>query len=76
VKFVLYEVTNDYDVVIKLSFENRTYLSAFIEQHTAEKKYEPKFLILEFDINGEIEYITEYIGEVQKSRRCVAEYIP
>ena len=38
-KFVLYEVTDDYDVVIKLSFENYTYLNAFLEQHTAEKKY-------------------------------------
>ena len=74
-KFVLYEVTNDYDVVIKLSFENRTYLSAFIEQHTAEKKYEPKFLILEFDDNEEIEWISEYNGNSQKSRKCVVEYI-
>ena len=75
-KFVLYEITDNYDIIIKLSFEDINYLSAFIEQHTEEKKYEPKFLILEFDINGEIEYITEYIGEAQKSRRCVAEYIP
>jgi hypothetical protein len=75
VKFVLYEVTNDYDVVIKLSFENRTYLSAFIEQHTAEKKYEPKFLIFEFDDNEEIEWISEYNGNSQKSRKCVVEYI-
>jgi hypothetical protein len=74
VKFVLYEVTNDYDVVIKLSFENRTYLSAFIEQHTAEKKYEPKFLIFEFDDNEEIEWISEYNGNSQKSRKCVVEY--
>lgn len=74
-KFVLYEVTNDYDVVIKLSFENRTYLSAFIEQHTAEKKYEPKFLIFEFDDNEEIEWISEYNGNSQKSRKCVVEYI-
>ena len=73
-KFVLYEVTNDYDVIIKLSFENRTYLNAFIEQHTAEKKYEPKFLILEFDDNEEIEWISEYNGNSQKSRKCVVEY--
>ena len=31
-KFVLYEVTDEYDVVIKLSFENHIYLNAFIEQ--------------------------------------------
>jgi hypothetical protein len=75
-KFVLYEITDNYDIIIKLSFEDINYLSAFIEQHTEEKKYEPKFLILEFDINGEIEFISEYQGNVQKSRRCVAEYIP
>jgi hypothetical protein len=55
-KFVLYEITDNYDIIIKLSFEDINYLSAFIEQHTEEKKYEPKFLILEFDIDGEIEY--------------------
>jgi hypothetical protein len=74
--FVLYEVTDDYDIVIKLSFENHTYLNAFIEQHTKEKKYEPKFLVLEFDSNGEIDFISEYQGNVQKSRKCVAELIP
>lgn len=74
-KFVLYEVTNDYDVIIKLSFENRTYLNAFIEQHTAEKKYEPKFLVFEFDVSDEIEWISEYNGNSQKSRKCVVEYI-
>jgi hypothetical protein len=75
VKFVLYEVTNDYDVIIKLSFENRTYLNAFIEQHTAEKKYERKFLVFEFDDSDEIEWISEYNGNSQKSRKCVVEYI-
>lgn len=75
-KFILYEVTIDYDVVIKLSFENHTYLNAFIEQHTKEKKYEPKFLVLEFDSNGEIDFIFEYQGITQKSRKCVAEFIP
>ena len=75
-KFVLYEVTDDYDVVIKLSFENHTYLNAFIEQHTEEKKYEPKFLVLEFDNNNEIEWLSEYRGITQISRKCVAELIP
>ena len=75
-KFVLYEVTDDYDAVIKLSFENHTYLNAFIEQHTKEKKYEPKFLVLEFDSNDDIDFISEYQGNVQKSRKCVAELIP
>ena len=75
-KYVLYEVTDGYDVVIKLSFENHTYLDAFIEQHTKEKKYEPKFLVLEFDSNDDIDFISEYQGNVQKSRKCVAELIP
>ena len=75
-KFVLYEVTDDYDVVIKLSFENHTYLNAFIQQHTFEKKYEPKFLVLEFDYNGDIEFILEYVGTNQKYRKFVAEMIP
>jgi hypothetical protein len=74
-KYVLYEVTENYDVVIKLSFENNTYLNAFIEQHTFEKSYEPKFLVLELDSNGDIEWITEYQGTEQKSRKCVVEYI-
>ena len=66
---------DDYDVIIKLSFENHTYLNSFIEQHTFEKKYEPKFLVLEFDFKGEIEFLSEYQGAEQKSRKCVAEYI-
>ncbi len=74
-KYVLYEVTEDYDPIIKLSFENHTYLNAFIEQHTAEKSYVPKFLILEFDSNDDIEYLSEYKGTEQKSRKSVAEYI-
>ena len=75
-KFVLYEVTDEYDVVIKLSFENHIYLNAFIEQHTEEKKYEPKFLVLEFDNNNEIEWLSKYRGITQISRKCVAELIP
>jgi hypothetical protein len=74
-KFVLYEVTADYDVIIKLSFENYTYLNAFIEQHTVDKKYEPKFMVLEFNIEGDIDFISEYVGTVQKYRKCVAEFI-
>ncbi len=74
-KYVLYEVTEDYDPIIKLSFENHTYLNAFLEQHTAEKSYEPKFLILEFDSHGDIEYLSEFQGIEQKSRKSVADYI-
>jgi phage-related protein len=72
-KYVLYEVTENHDVVIKLSFENHTYLNAFLEQHTAEKSYEPKFLVLEFDSNEDIEFLSEYQGTEQKSRKYVAK---
>ena len=74
-KFVLYEVTDDYDVVIKLSFENYTYLNAFIEQHTVDKKYTPKFLVMEFNVEGDIDFLSEYIGTKQNYRKCLAEFI-
>ena len=61
-KHVLYEVTDDWNVIIKLSFENYTYLNAFIEQHTADKKYEPKFLVLEVNDEGDIDFIRTYNG--------------
>ena len=74
-KYVLYEVTDGYDVVIKLSFENHIYLDAFIEQHTQEKKYKPKFLILELDVNNDIDFISEFIGTELIHRKCVAEFL-
>ena len=74
-KFVLYEVTDDYDVVIKLSFENYTYFNAFLEQHTAEKKYTPKFLVMEFNAEGDIDFMSEYVGTKQNYRKCLAEFI-
>jgi hypothetical protein len=74
-KFVLYEVTDDYDVVIKLSFENYTYLNSFIEQHTAEKKYTPRFLVMEFNAEGDIDFMSEYVGTKQNYRKCLAEFI-
>ena len=74
-RFVLYEVTDDYDVIIKLSFENHTYLNAFIEQHTNDKKYTPKFLVLDFDDEGDIQFIMEYEGTYQKSNKVVVDFI-
>lgn len=74
-KFVLYEVTDDYDVVIKLSFENYTYLNAFLEQHTADKKYTPKFLVMELNAEGDIDFMSEYVGTKQNYRKCLAEFI-
>ncbi len=74
-RFILYEVTEDYDVIIKLSFENHTYLNAFIEQHTNDKPYEPKFLVLELDSKGDIEWLSEYEGIQLKARKGVVEVI-
>lgn len=74
-KYVLYEITEDFDIIIKLSFENHTYLNAFIEQHTFEKKYVPRFLILEFDANGDIDFIIQMHGTETQSRKCVAELL-
>ena len=74
-KFVLYEVTDDYDVVIKLSFENYTYLNAFLEQHTTEKKYTPKFLVMELNSEGDIDFLSEYIGTKEISKKYVVDYI-
>jgi hypothetical protein len=74
-KFVLYEVTDDYDVVIKLSFENYSYLNAFIEQHTSEKKYTPRFLVMEFNVEGDIDFIRTYNGTKEVSKKYVVDYI-
>lgn len=74
-KFVVYEVSEDYDVILKFSFVNETYMTEFIKNHTAEKNYEPKFLVFELDENKDIDFISEYNGNVLKCRRCVAEYI-
>ena len=74
-KHVLLEVTNDFDIVIKLTFENYSYLNAFIEQHTNEKKYEPKFLVLEVNDEGDIDFIRTYNGTKEISKKLVVDYI-
>ena len=74
-RYVLYEITDDYDVIIKLSFENHTYLNAFIEQHTADKKYTPKFLVMELNAEGDIDFLSEFVGTRQNYRKCLAEFI-
>ena len=74
-KHVLYEVTDDFDIVIKLTFENYSYLDAFIEQHTKDKKYEPKFLVLEINDEGDIDFIRTYNGTKEISKRYVVEFI-
>jgi hypothetical protein len=74
-KHVLYEVTDDCEIIIKLSFENYSYLNSFIEQHTADKKYEPKFLVLEVNDEGDIVFIRTYNGTKEISKRYVVEFI-
>ena len=74
-KHVLYEVTDNFDIIIKLTFENYTYLNAFIEQHTNDKYYEPKFLILEINDEGEIDFIRTYNGTKETSKKCVVDYL-
>jgi len=74
-KHVLYEVTDNWDIIIKLSFDNYTYLNAFIEQHTADKKYEPKFLVLEVNDEGDIDFIRTYNGSKETSKKYVVDFI-
>ena len=74
-KYVLYEMTEDYDIIIKLSFEEESYLKSFIEQHTADKDYEPLFLVLQFDENNDIDFVFRYNGKELISKKCLAEYI-
>jgi len=74
-KHVLYEVTDNWDIIIKLTFENYSYLNAFIEQHTADKKYEPKFLVLEMNDEGDIDFLKIYNGTKETSKKYVVDFI-
>ena len=74
-KHVLYEVTDNWDIIIKLTFENYTYLNAFIEQHTADKKYEPKFLVLEVNDEGDIDFLRIYNGTKETSKKYVVDFV-
>jgi hypothetical protein len=74
-KHVLYEVTDNWDIIIKLTFENYSYLNAFIEQHTKEKKYEPKFLVLEINDEGDIDFLKIYNGNKEISKKYVVDFI-
>ncbi len=74
-KHVLYEVTDNWDIIIKLTFENYTYLNAFIEQHTADKKYEPKFLVLEVNDEGDIDFLRIYNGVKETSKKYVVDFV-
>ena len=74
-KHVLYEVTDNWDIIIKLTFENYSYLNAFIEQLTADKKYEPKFLVLEMNDEGDIDFLKIYNGTRETSKKYVVDFI-
>ena len=74
-KHVLYEVTDNWDIIIKLTFENYTYLNAFIEQHTTDKKYEPKFLVLEVNDEGDIDFLRIYNGVKETSKKYVVDFV-
>ena len=74
-KHVLFEVTDDFDIIIKLTFENYSYLNAFIEQHTADKNYEPKFLVLEINDENDIDFLRIYKGTREIAKKYVVDYI-
>ena len=74
-KYVLYEVSDEYDVIIKFTFASENYMTEFIQSHTADKKYTPRFLVFELDENNDIDFIFEYLGTELIKRRCLAEYI-
>ena len=48
-KYLLYELTEDFDIIIKFTFYKHNMLQDFIKMHTEEKNYEPRFLVLELN---------------------------
>ena len=74
-KYILYEIKGEYDVVLKLTFLKYAWLNNYIKMHTEENKYIPVFIVYELDANDEIDYISKYNGEEQLYRKCLAEYI-
>lgn len=74
-KYILYEIKGEYDVVLKLTFLKYAWLSNYIKMHTEENKYKPVFIVYELDANDEIDHISKYNGEEQLYRKCLAEYI-
>ena len=74
-KYILYEIKDEYDVVLKLTFLKYAWLNNYITMHTEENKYIPVFIVYELDANDEIDYICKYNGIEQIYRKCLAEYI-
>ena len=56
-KYILYEIKGEYDVVLKLTFLKYAWLSNYIKMHTEENKYKPVFIVYELDANDEIDHI-------------------
>lgn len=74
-KYILYEIKGEYDVVLKLTFLKQSWLDNYIKLHTEENKYTPVFIVYELDTDNEIDYICKYNGIEQIYRKCLAEYI-
>lgn len=59
-KYVLYEITDSYDIVIKVSIATESFLEEFMLQHTKDKNYIPNYLVLEFDEYDDLSSVTSY----------------
>lgn len=69
-KYVLYEITDSYDIVIKVSIATESFLEEFILQHTKDKNYIPNYLVLEFDEYDDLSSVTSY-KQGKISKRCL-----
>jgi len=66
-KYVLYEITDSYDIVIKVSIATESFLEEFMLQHTKDKNYIPNYLVLEFDEYDDLSSVTSYKqGKISK----------
>ena len=66
-KYVLYEITDSYDIVIKVSIATESFLEEFMLQHTKDKNYIPNYLVLEFDEYDDLLSVTSYKqGKISK----------
>jgi hypothetical protein len=66
-KYVLYELTDDCDIIIKVSIANQSFLEEFMLQHTKDKNYIPNYLVLEFDEHDDLVSVTYYKqGKISK----------
>jgi len=66
-KYVLYEITDSYDIIIKVSIATQSFLEEFMSQHTKDKNYIPNYLVLEFDEYDDLSSVTFYKqGKISK----------